>query len=620
MSKLRWHLLKATPVVLGASLLFTSNTLAAQKTTSSNLSEAAIAASEVTETSDFALTATTQPENDLVGLEASPSLNLETISLEASTVETTELAQVTPVPGTANTENNRELLQQINNYSNEGDASSLEQITNVNQLRDVSPSDWAYEALRNLVNNYGCIQGYPDGTYRGNRALTRYEFAAGLNACLEVLAARIRESNGGVVTPPPIDEEDLLVLRRLIQEFEAELATLGTRVDDLEARVAFLEDNQFSTTTKLSGEVIISLAGAFGEDKAFFDQNIPGQTDPPDVDDNIVLNDRVRLTLDSSFTGRDRLRVRLAAGNFTNFREPTGTEMARLGFEQGGGNDVIIDRVFYSTPLSDNISFLIAAAGGDGNDAIEPINPYFESSGSGALSRFGRFNPLAYRIGGEQAAILNIKFSDSLGLDVGYFTGEGDSPAEKDGLFDGDYTALARLTLGLGDTFDIGLIYGHSFYPGEDVNLSGSTGSPLAKDPFDGAATSANRYGVEANLRLGSRISLGGWVGYIDAEAESGLREGDDAELWTWAVNLAFPDLGREGNVLGVIFGMPPKATDVDGAIDDPDTSYLLEAQYRFKVTDNILVTPGAYVIFNPNHNDNNDTIYVGVVRTTFKF
>ena len=61
----------------------------------------------------------------------------------------------------------------------------MDQVTNVSQLSDVSPGDWAYEALRNLVERYGCIAGYPDGTFRGNRAMTRYEFAAGLNSCLQ---------------------------------------------------------------------------------------------------------------------------------------------------------------------------------------------------------------------------------------------------------------------------------------------------------------------------------------------------------------------------------------------------------------------------------------------------
>jgi len=51
---------------------------------------------------------------------------------------------------------------------------TLEQVTSVSQLSDVQPTDWAFQALQSLVERYGCIAGYPDGTYRGNRALTRY--------------------------------------------------------------------------------------------------------------------------------------------------------------------------------------------------------------------------------------------------------------------------------------------------------------------------------------------------------------------------------------------------------------------------------------------------------------
>jgi len=43
----------------------------------------------------------------------------------------------------------------------------------------------------------GCIAGYPDGTYRGNRALTRYEFAAGLNACLDRVNELIAAATSG---------------------------------------------------------------------------------------------------------------------------------------------------------------------------------------------------------------------------------------------------------------------------------------------------------------------------------------------------------------------------------------------------------------------------------------
>ena len=67
-------------------------------------------------------------------------------------------------------------------------------------MSDVQPTDWAFQALQSLVERYGCIAGYPDGTYRGNRALTRYEFAAGLNACLDRVNELIATSTTNLVT------------------------------------------------------------------------------------------------------------------------------------------------------------------------------------------------------------------------------------------------------------------------------------------------------------------------------------------------------------------------------------------------------------------------------------
>ena len=62
-------------------------------------------------------------------------------------------------------------------------SSSEEQVTSVNQFSD--PTDWAYQALANLIERYGCVAGYPNGTFAGGRALSRYEAAALLNACLD---------------------------------------------------------------------------------------------------------------------------------------------------------------------------------------------------------------------------------------------------------------------------------------------------------------------------------------------------------------------------------------------------------------------------------------------------
>ena len=102
---------------------------------------------------------------------------------------------------------------------------------------------------------YGCIVGYPNDTFRGKRAITRYEFAAGLNACLNQIERLL-------ATTEAVLREDLFKLQRLMREL-AELAFIGARVDNLESRLAFLEDHQFSTTTKLSGEVIFPGASRF---------------------------------------------------------------------------------------------------------------------------------------------------------------------------------------------------------------------------------------------------------------------------------------------------------------------------------------------------------------------
>lgn len=101
---------------------------------------------------------------------------------------------------------------------------SLEQVTSVSQLIDVQPTDWAFQALQSLVERYGCIAGYPDGTYRGNRAITRYEFAAGVNACLDKNQELIAQGNQNLASP-----EDLIKAQKLAEQFAAEIATLRGR-------------------------------------------------------------------------------------------------------------------------------------------------------------------------------------------------------------------------------------------------------------------------------------------------------------------------------------------------------------------------------------------------------
>ncbi len=490
------------------------------------------------------------------------------------------------------------------------ESQSLGQVTSVSQFSDVQPTDWAFQALQSLVERYGCIAGYPNGTYRGNRALTRYEFAAGLNACLNRVNELVATATGDLVR-----KEDLATLQRLQEEFSAELATLRGRVDTLEARTTELEANQFSTTTKLNGEAIFAVAGVFGDNAADRDNN---PNNNPDLQDNIIFANRVRLNFDTSFTGKDRLRTRLQARNITEFQgSVTGTRMTRLGFDGDEDNDLGLDDLYYQFPLSDKLRVTVSAANTELNHLVETLSP-FESSGSGSISRFGRFNPI-YRTSGSTGLVINYKFSERARLDLAYMVRDPEDPTDKNGLFNGSYGAFAQVIFEPIKNLDIGLSYVHSYNAGggnSGVNLTGSTGSATALRPFGNVATSADSFGLQTSWRMSPQFTVSGWLGYSFAQSEV---SNDNADILNYAVTLAFPDLGGKGNLAGIVIGMPPKVTS-SSLVADQDTSLHIEGFYRLQVTDNIAITPGLFVITNPEHNNNNDTIFVGTIRTTFKF
>lgn len=119
------------------------------------------------------------------------------------------------------------------------------QVSSAAQQGDVQPTDEAFVVLGDLVTKYGCIAGYPDATFRVDRAVTRYEFAAILNACLD----RITETTASTTTA----SADRATLARLAERFAPELTVILGRVDALNAKVAKLEATQFSNTNKLGG-------------------------------------------------------------------------------------------------------------------------------------------------------------------------------------------------------------------------------------------------------------------------------------------------------------------------------------------------------------------------------
>ncbi|MBD2357433.1 iron uptake porin [Tolypothrix sp. FACHB-123] len=510
------------------------------------------------------------------------------------------------------------LVNQASSFSNPED---MGQVTSVSQLSDVQATDWAFGALQSLVERYGCIAGYPNQTYRGNRALTRYEFAAGLNACLNQINQLIASGTADLV-----NKEDLITLQKLQEEYTAELQTLRGRVDTLEARTATIESQQFATTTKLRGEAIFALASVFGSDRAINTDAQNRGSSRPKLEENAIFADRVRLNFDTSFTGKDRLRVRLQGRNITSFNSAvTGTNQTRLGFDGNESNNVSVSALFYRFPIGNSTIASIATEGLEYIDEVPPLSRNFDSSGSGALSRFGRYNPI-YRAAEGPGIIISHQFNKALTLTAGYVvpSGVGNDPSNGRGMFNGTYSALGQITFQPASQLSLAFTYVNAYYT-DGSGVTGSTGTGFANNPFNGARTSINNYSVTANYKFSPQFTITAWGGYTNAKAENTAVARSDAEIWNWAVQLGFPDLGKKGNFAGFVFGVPPYAASNEYVSNtnrrqDDDVTYHLEAFYRYKLNDNIAITPGFITLLNPEGNSSNPNIYVGVVRTTFTF
>ncbi len=494
------------------------------------------------------------------------------------------------------------------------------QVTSVSQLSDVKPTDWAFQALQSLVERYGVIAGYPDRTYRGNRALTRYEFAAGLNAALDRINELLAASTSDLVK-----KEDLATLQKLQEQFATELATLRGRVDTLEAQTTTLEKQQFSTATKLIGDAVFIGADVFG-DRA---NNTPANDTGDDT--QATLSYRVRLALQSSFTGKDLLFARLAASNTPVLQSTTGTAETRLTIEKNTlfpDSSLYLDALYYRFPLGNKTTVWI------GTRQLQPaifasnINPLI-SGLDGAISRFSTHNPTVYRPGFDGAgAALAYQVNKQLRFSLGYITDDNQAPNPIDGrgIFGGNNYLFSQLTFSPSSQFDVAFSYGRKYFGSNTgFNLTGGTGSTFARNPFLQNATVSDNFGVQFLWRTTPTFQIGGWFGYTRAHQVSG---GDsEATLINGALTFAFPDLFKKGNLGGIVVGVPPKATSnnfrltpVTARRQDSDTSLHLEAFYTFRVTNKVSITPNIFVITNPEQNSTNSTIWVGTLRTNFSF
>ena len=504
--------------------------------------------------------------------------------------------------------------------------SADEQVTSISQFSDVQPTDWAYQALSNLVERYGCVAGYPSGTFQGKKAMTRFEAAALLNACLD----RVTE-----VTDQ---------LKKLMKEFEKELAILKGRVDGLEARVGTLEANQFSTTTKLKGSTYWVLGG-----NSFGGNFSGGGLGANATEGGTTFNYDLRLDLDTSFTGKDLLRTRLRAGNFgaSGFGAGgVGLNALEVAFEQSLGattaaNVVGIDRLFYQFPLGNGFTFtggprvrqddmLALWPSAYPSDTILDIFTYAGAPGAYSLALGGGAG-IWWQKDGFSVSANYVSSNANNGQPATITTTTGTTFAGG-GVMTSAAASTTTVQLGYA-AGNWGAAFAYN-YAQNGNNIYGGNATPGALIAFSSGTGTSNNYGLSAYWTpktAGYVPSISAGWGYSSFDAANTPALGITAAQ-NWYVGLQWADAFVKGNSLGMAVGQPTFVTATNSGTPQ-DGNYAWEWWYKFQVTDHISVTPAIFYLSNPQgavgfanaqaeglSTTNPLTNFGGLIKTTFKF
>ena len=468
-------------------------------------------------------------------------------------------------------------LSSINQYA------SAEQVTSVTQFSDVKPTDWAYQALSNLVTRYGCVAGYPNGTFAGGKAMTRFEAAALLNACLE----RVTETT---------DE-----LRKLLTEFDTELTVLTARVDGLDKKVGRLQAQQFSTTTKLKGEASMVLGG------------VPGlKTTTGTESGNTAFNYDLRINFDTSFTGKDLLRTRLRSGNFSS--QPFGSSSSLFKLDkaetsQGTGttSNVWLDRLYYTFPVGKNVKLTAGPLVRNTELAWIPsayksdILDFFQLGGaSGVYNKAtGAGFGAQYTQPGAQGLVANLNYIAENGSDSS--AGVFDSSGKLNLLAQVGYRAPQ---FGVA----VGYRYGTDGSRVRTFNALGG-GSGALVNGQDSSSVAFNAYWQPKTSGIVPSISFGyGYNGVNGAGKATGATNSQ-----SWFTGLQWSDVFAKGNAAGIAVGQPSNSENAAKAT-------MLEFFYKYQVSDNISVTPAIFYASDNQGDKTASSNWGGVIQTTFRF
>lgn len=410
-------------------------------------------------------------------------------------------------------------------------------VSSVSQLSDVRSTDWAFTALQSLVERYGCIAGYPDRTFQGKQATSRYEFASGLNACLdkinEIISAGLADK---------VSKEDLSRLKKLQEEFATELVSIRQRVDILETKASRLEAQEFSPTTKLYGQAIFGVQGRFSNQADLFPRDGIRETIDPGTNINVISN--VQLTLLTQLTDRSFLLTGIQAGSGSTF--PSLTNNTRLAYESPTNNNLVLSDLTYRFLIGDKFAAYVGAAGVNPVTAFRGANRV-ASAGSGPISFFAQRNPILNIGFGSTGVGFDWQFAEKASIQAVYAATTASNPTQGNGLFNGGYVIGSQLVVTPVPPLDISLYYLNSYSP------FGFLGTGTGDDqliPFLGQSSPllTHAIGTTVNWQVNSKFTIGGWGGYTISSVPSLTGA---VETFNWMLYLNFPDM-FEGNLGGI--------------------------------------------------------------------
>ena len=467
-------------------------------------------------------------------------------------------------------------LEGVNQYA------SQEQVTSITQFSDVQTTDWAYQALSNLVERYGCVAGYPNGTYKGGQSMTRFEAAALLNACLD----RVTE----------VTDE----LKKLLAEFDAELTVLTSRVDGLENKVGQLQATQFSTTTKLKGEANFVLGG------------VPGlKTNKGGNVGNTAFNYDLRLNFDTSFTGKDLLRTRLRSGNFSSDPFGSSSSLFKLDKAESYSDQAVIDRLYYQFPVGKSVTLTAGPLVRNTEMSWIPsaykseILDFFQLAGTS-----GVYNKATGAGFGAQWKQPTKKGQGGFMAGVNYVAQDGEF--SETGVFDSDggLNVLAQVGYRAPQWgVAVGYRYGGvNTRPRTYNGLLGANGTLDSGQESNSVALNAYWQPVESGWV--PSISVG--YGYNSVTGRVGKNGATNSD--SWFAGLQWSDVFAKGNNAGVAVGQAPSAE-----VSKVSDALMIEIFYKYQVTDNISITPALFYVDN-NQRYQNSSKWGGVIQTKFTF